>query len=1733
MPSLFAHFINEQLQNDGFQPLHKLKDQKSLVDAYQADVTDKLFFDPFGNRPDFHYAMTCLYVYEYFDLGPNFTMPDAFAKIKSKEALAKWQSKTQIPANASEDSLVEAIKFVSHAVTSVYHPTGQADAVLGQYASALTAASVLLEQIPGYSQCPAAISLVAKVKKDKHHSIFDKVDIKEWQSLPWRLWDQWNNNLDSQSPDSFWKAGILNAKKTSRESVNLHNGDAIYFLHWGEDLKAWVEDHKEKDFVSKNPNSENIVFERLDPGPPIGACFTAGTSVICKNGPRPIEQLIEGDEILTRGGDTHQWGIRSSETVQHPAPEFLYGFNDDEAFFTSGHVFHTTTGLRAVEPSIAIKENPWLDVGRLQVGHHLLQLDEAGKYKPVLIVELKRAKHTSEFVYGVHLREGLRSYHANGYLVAVNYPEITVSSVAQQLSQIPAKQRLTMLSTLAEIAPLLDRFGGATLLAALDRETKKSSILYGGKPRTEQVFRIHDIHMPYVVRGRDSKRSIMEVELHHGVLLINGKHCERVRINRHILSFSHFIADGFWIHGHFEFNQFGKHPTGWLLRSKETEFSDRIDLKQATPVHLIPGTIISTASKPSPTFLSRNNRPVPHLLFDGNSDDDDGDDIQGVKFALKYSVSTYVPGTTPSPDTALVSCATAAVKVVEGAVNWSSMSIEEYDRILSAVISQSKKEQPDVAKLDLSNMSSLYSHRISYDISQREQHEFILDHPQVIIQASDNYAEWKKLDHYMDLEPPIEDLTFKNIGLGDIKLPLLMKRITFGLRAAGHRLEGIIRRFETYTDGQEGLAHWTTGSVISQPSTPLPIAMHMATASALKNSRSLFAIHAEPSDIAVALSAAGAEDSTTVVEDIIKVPLIQVSINRRAQQMFTNIMQWHMDHDERKNFFGSADKPSGLPSEFTDQLLNSPTAKWLKDTYARAYICQILTLQEGLLNSQFRFTAQEKRNIRYFWNGKGKNCLSREPIYKNLDRAINRHLIRTINVSNDSTKAKFPIKELFDSGAEKAQKFSDDIFDMYSKDKLGLSQACALDPATGSTLMTKLCAIMDALDAGHQRLRSRLYNQKDKPELRKEIKINDTNSNQLVYKVQAYQKGASWKAPWWGILNTDGTRAAETTLEEAWLKDCLQDMVTAILERDPSVQDDVTKEIKKLIEEAGKNEQGWADMKAKRKAELVTSGIVPKLKRFMDAMGILLGWVKQGGKWVIDAGKRLVFGWAKGVQRIGDAAEQIVNEGGLKGFVKGPLAKGLFCLLGVAAVGVAAWNLSDRWSDASAADRGLMISGLIGAIGQLSGLGVDFALTCFRFKGGIYSEATETALKAGFDNLMTDWMSEDWAVLEPGADGFSTPKNLFKSEVQLEEELLNNPVTWLEGEERVSFFEVAQKRMGQWIKFKRGFNIASRVVQYIGYIAAIGVAIFMTWQLIQDWDKLDTAHKIFQTLQTVFALIEGIGAAIIVGATVAGWTATALVSLGVLGAGGTAFAASAAAFVAVATTVFAAVALALAVCAIVVLVVMLIYDSKQPPPPNWLELWNQNTGKPWAAGFKAPDPAVAILMSPDSFTSSKDEINAQSITITIMNPKSEAVSIDGIEVAFSSGPDPSAVFYKQLEYHDAKDDISTNQAGQVLMTSSRSDTVATMDIANFKGELNKETNKTKVFINGKKREDSTTKKSVEDLKLNPLEVITLKLFGAVYDEKGQDCSVSITLKDPVFSDEDPRLVHRSKGAAGH
>lgn len=140
----------------------------------------------------------------------------------------------------------------------------------------------------------------------------------------------------------------------------------------------------------------------------------------------------------------------------HPAFKTgLYGFNNEEPFFTAGHVFFTKAGPKAIKPQIAMSENPDIRVHELSVGDVLLRLSSGPgplKYEEVTIQQFSTKFATGDHVYGLHFQKGDKggcTYHANGYLVASNYPDITLKRLKDNFAQLSAKEQRNFATTVS------------------------------------------------------------------------------------------------------------------------------------------------------------------------------------------------------------------------------------------------------------------------------------------------------------------------------------------------------------------------------------------------------------------------------------------------------------------------------------------------------------------------------------------------------------------------------------------------------------------------------------------------------------------------------------------------------------------------------------------------------------------------------------------------------------------------------------------------------------------------------------------------------------------------------------------------------------------------------------------------------------------------------------------------------------------------------------------------------------------------------------------------------------------------------------------------------------------------------------------------------------------------------------------------------------------------------------
>lgn len=189
-----------------------------------------------------------------------------------------------------------------------------------------------------------------------------------------------------------------------------------------------------------------------------------------------------------------------------------------------------------------MKENPWAEVGRLSAGHILYRLGKDGRtygQVPVLDINWRQMPEVTE-VYGVHLREGRRSYHANDYLVMVNYTEITLKRICSTLATFSQEDEVRLLRSLKELDPLFERFGIATVSEMVHREVEAAR-----NSLTARMYNVTENKLaglshasvcfyPEEIPGQDYSQlphALPVVNVFDGVISVNGVVCEYGRVD--------------------------------------------------------------------------------------------------------------------------------------------------------------------------------------------------------------------------------------------------------------------------------------------------------------------------------------------------------------------------------------------------------------------------------------------------------------------------------------------------------------------------------------------------------------------------------------------------------------------------------------------------------------------------------------------------------------------------------------------------------------------------------------------------------------------------------------------------------------------------------------------------------------------------------------------------------------------------------------------------------------------------------------------------------------------------------------------------------------------------------------------------------------------------------------------------------------------------------------------------
>ena len=373
----------------------------------------------------------------------------------------------------------------------------------------------------------------------------------------------------------------------------------------GDRLWQWIVDHQKTHgdlFHVRHPENHEITD-------PLASCFSPDTMIATDHGPVAIAAIEGGTRVLTRppkdyGMVSNERVMRDSTIHRHHNVEqvlLLYGFNGEKPFVTSGHVFFTTTGPKALDPKIAQAENPGIHVTKLKVGDRLYRLEEDGTTcQAVELVSISHELAKCSAVHGLHFSRGANGgrYFANGYWVGENYPDVTVHSLLQRFASLTTLEQKAFVKSVSNLPHTFRKvFGNVTFdafqkafahpLDALHHlRAGKDSILTSVEhaashdvsiKRLVATFRlVSAVHLADRRPLLDSTHSRYErmvahinegmqlptLTLANGAVLCDGEPVERVTMSHLSIRWSREVPNGKYEHGALRIIAHGKAVTG-------------------------------------------------------------------------------------------------------------------------------------------------------------------------------------------------------------------------------------------------------------------------------------------------------------------------------------------------------------------------------------------------------------------------------------------------------------------------------------------------------------------------------------------------------------------------------------------------------------------------------------------------------------------------------------------------------------------------------------------------------------------------------------------------------------------------------------------------------------------------------------------------------------------------------------------------------------------------------------------------------------------------------------------------------------------------------------------------------------------------------------------------------------------------------------------------------------------
>ncbi|KPM39826.1 hypothetical protein AK830_g6732 [Neonectria ditissima] len=1599
---LFSEHVNWSLRNGGSPDLKALRDDANFVN----DLEDRLRNSHFvagAIRQDLanhdHTYTTCLlFVYDYIHLGPGFTphLDGDFTSAPSGKLMYTWlQSLFEDVENEARAvismTLAKATSLV-HVITNEVGQVFQADNVVR--VQAMTEMGFIPKDVVG--------SLGDSLKR------LQEQDTGTWKSIATQnkaLWDN-TENIWANAVSSVATRSTQSTEETSNGGEQFGEGmllgltfGTVYHQNWrettvtGQPVADWINQGRTQYSSLFNSNAPNVTDTRdySTNGSPPKSCFVAGTKVATESGSIAIEHITEGTHILTRA-DPKTYGVASDEDVVVPLQTtLLCGINGDKPFFTAGHVFHTTSGLKAVNPNAAKLENPWLEVGKLGPGHILYRLSSDGSgYDHIEVKTINREQVEGGHVYGVHLREGHRSYHADGYLVAVNYPEITLKSIAKMLLTFPKHQQTALLHHINELKPLFAKFGTDTISEVLAQElrghvrrpassttvqrTRKRRVLTCHLRKARRTYVLHETKSQNI-----SKYTLPVLSIHEGTVSLNGEAQHRAIIDKNdrTIRWTREVPEHGFEHGFVDVLNHGLAGNGVILLSdnpdsKKVPNNEKgpklINFQVAKPnvnveapskaLHHGNMNAVLKSVKPRPTPVAgqcvKASRvssalpvTIPGLVLAAavpeqvDPDYVDGEDYWDLTLDQDVWPDKEVR-TRPNNPVSLGQVAFATYH--SGGHNGLPVPILNMPLLDQLCAEINAKHLPNQTQL-----SSLYSSVVEITSDGTQMGTIFLDSAALLYQLADKPEGSTELSSTLNL-------TFKNSLGSDIVLPILFRTLGVQLSFNFDSAKGAALEYDASNRGGDGARHYVQDTDSISWATSLA-----AVNTRLNISRSLAAVRPTPVGIAAMASESPAPVTMLLTaETALSTALLEgltgynsLSVHSTSQTLLQNMMLFHMNEDDRTTFLQTT-APANLPIELGANL-QQELKSWIHDTYGPAYV-SFMVSQTKSANAKWRYplTDADKDKIWYWWSGSGEKCLAKSSQYNKLNALTSVFAMRQLYSST--------LQPYLDDGGAKWAKLL--LADLTKSDhaKSGYLRAPI---GGGESVLNKYCNILNALDS--------------------EGTYADDFFNQIV----AFAISKNLQNPYFPLDEEAAKKQNE------WLNDAMKQLILQVLNNDASLPGTVKDELKKDLDDLAKAE----NLDLTKDAETRAAETVAKAAELTSNIVMYMDYIGQGFKALARCN-----GFKAAAAVVNKAIKKLPGTGG--GF---PFLKGTMVLVVTAGYVFSAVSSFTNWDKLSGPQRATAIISTIAMAVDVAAKSFELFKDIKKWKQGEPedlppAEASEAEV---LDEQLNEKINspegaaEINEINEKVTDDNFTLRDTFMESINAEEQpshsadILDHGVDDLGPGEKVAPPEQAPEEPPEemppsgrtpWKKFSTG----ERFLKCVNIGIGIAFTISMSLDLKDNWDKYTDVGKALNVLQVAIqGLTVLVDAAILVG--------DALISAGLVAAECTMM---------VALPVIGAV---LAVIGIVVMLVLSFLNVSKPtvPEDTPVEKFLKNTAHPLIDGL-TPPPNVALTYSvPPNVTANA---GSAQVPITATNNTSADVTLTRSTLTLEVGADDAALF---------------------------------------------------------------------------------------------------------------------------